>query len=53
MKYNLLRKSIIWLYSMYGIVPVSEAVAQRCSAKKVFLKFRKIHRKTPVLESLF
>ena len=26
----------------------TEAVAQRCSVKKVFLKFRKIHRKTPV-----
>ena len=31
----------------------SEAVAQRCSVKKVFLEFRKIHRKTPVSESLF
>ena len=31
----------------------SEAAVQRCSVKKVFLKFRKIHRKTPVLESLF
>ena len=26
----------------------TEVVAQRCSVKKVFLKFRKIHRKTPV-----
>ena len=32
---------------------ISEAVAQRCSVKKVFLKFRKIHRKTPVPEPLF
>ena len=31
----------------------TEAVTQRRSAKNVFLKFRKIHRKTPVPESLF
>ena len=31
----------------------SEAVVQRCFLKKVFLKFRKIRRKTPVSESLF
>ena len=30
-----------------------EAVAQRCSVKKVFKTFRKIHRKTPVPEPLF
>ena len=30
----------------------SEAVAQRCSVEKMFLEFLKIHRKTPVLESL-
>ena len=30
-----------------------EAAVYRCSSKKVFLKFRNIHRKTPVLESLF
>ena len=30
-----------------------EAVAHRCSVKKVFLKISKIHRKTPVPESLF
>ena len=29
-----------------------EAVAQKCSVKKVFLEIRKIHRKTPVPESL-
>ena len=28
-----------------------EAVVQRCSIKKVFLEFCKIHRKTPVPES--
>ena len=32
---------------------ISEAVPKRCSVKKVFLKFRKIYRKTPVPESLF
>ena len=32
----------------------SEAVAQMCSAKKMFLEIsHKIHRKTPVLEYLF
>ena len=31
---------------------MSEAVTRRCSAKKVFSKIRKIHRKSPWLESL-
>ena len=31
----------------------TKAVAQRCSIKKVFLEIPKIHRKTPVPESLF
>ena len=31
----------------------SEAVVQICYVKKVFLKLHKIHRKTPVPESLF
>ena len=31
----------------------TEAVVQRCSVKKMFSKFREIHRKTPVPESLF
>ena len=30
-----------------------EAVTQRCSVKKAFLKFQKIHRKIPVLETPF
>ena len=30
-----------------------EAIARRCSVKKVFLEFRKIHRKGPAPESLF
>ena len=30
-----------------------EPVGQRCSVKKVCLKFRKIHRKKPVPETLF
>ena len=30
-----------------------EAVVRRCSVKKVFLKFRNIHSKTPALDSLF
>ena len=36
-------KKAIWL----------EAVVCRCSKKLIFLKIRKIHRKTPVVESLF
>ena len=31
----------------------TEAVVHSCSAKEVFLKFRKFHRETPVLKSLF
>ena len=30
-----------------------EAFLQRCSVKKVFLEFHKIHSKTPVSEPLF
>ena len=33
--------------------PFTEAVAQRCSVKKLFLEFREILRKTPAPESLF
>ena len=29
-------------------LPFTEATIQRCSVKKLFLKFRKIHKKTPV-----
>ena len=35
------------------IVKVTEAVAQRCSVKEVFLEFCKIHRKTAVPRALF
>ena len=35
---------------MHGI---SGSSHRRCSVKKVLLKFRKFHRKTPVLDSLF
>ena len=31
----------------------SEEICRRCSVKKVLLKFRKIHRKTPMPECLF
>ena len=31
---------------------IIEAVVQRCSVKKMFLEFRKIHKKTPVVGSL-
>ena len=32
---------------------ITEAVVRRCSVKKLFYTFRKIHRKTPLPESLF
>ena len=32
---------------------LSKAAAWKCSVKKLFLKFCKIYRKTPVLDSLF
>ena len=35
------------------ILQNTEEVVQRCSVKKCFLKFHKIHKKTPVPESLF
>ena len=34
------------IMALYSVL--SETVVQRCSVEKVFLKFRKIHRKTPV-----
>ena len=35
------------------VIIYTEAVVGRCSLKKVFLKFRIFHWKTPVFESLF
>ena len=32
---------------------LTKAVIHRCPSKKVFLQFRNVHRKTPVLESIF
>ena len=37
----------------YVFYDYTKAVAQICSVKKVFLEIPKIHRKTPVPESLF
>ena len=31
----------------------SEAIVWRCSVEKLFLKFHRIHRKTPVPDSFF
>ena len=54
-------ESFIWVgitfatFSFSGNIPVAndrEAIVQNCSVKKVFLKYRKIQRKTPVPESL-
>ena len=46
----------IW-YELFWIVATfpsySEVAAQRCPVKRCFRKFRKIHRKTPVPETLF
>ena len=60
------KNDIIWSFSFRAVhfspraefpklflVPVSEAAVGRCSRKKVFLKVLKIHRKTPMSESLF
>ena len=51
---------IRWKLAMLYIKPFrndfltqAEAAVNRCSSKEVFLKFRKFHRKTHVLESLF
>ena len=41
------------LTSVKYYVRNAEAVVRRCSVKRYFLKFHKIHRKTPVPESLF
>ena len=41
------------LRKIKDVVRNRKAAAQRCSVKKMFLKFRKIHRKKPVSESLF
>ena len=37
----------------FNYIPVTEAAVWRCFVKKVFLKFLKIHRKTPLPESPF
>ena len=39
------------IYKLVWIYIWAEAVTQRCSVKKVFLEYRKTHRKTPVPES--
>ena len=39
--------------NIYKMINASGTVAKRCSVKKVFLEIHKIHRKTPVPESLF
>ena len=53
--HNFVNLSQIFLKSSYHKLPYfpcfSEAVVERCSVKKVFLKFRKIHRKKPVPNS--
>ena len=38
-------------HSNYSFTSISEAVSPEVFCKKVLLKFGKIHRKTPVLES--
>ena len=47
-----LKSSMIAVFKFYK-KPLAEAVAWRCAVKKVFLKFRQVHRKTPVPESFF
>ena len=56
-EYNLICKVFTEVFLIaripYSIVLITEGIVQRCSVKKVLLKFCKIHRKTPVPESLF
>ena len=42
-----------WYCMIQMNYPKSEAVAQRCSVKKVFLEISQNFQKTPVSESLF
>ena len=44
---------IINNYKFRNIFAKKQAVTRRCCVKKCFQKFRKIHKKTPVRESLF
>ena len=46
-------KCVIFIFDFKHAKKYSEKVAQRRSVKNVFLKFRKIHRKMPISESLF
>ena len=39
--------------NLYISIAKTRSSHRRCSLKKMFQKFRKLHRKTPVLESLF
>ena len=41
------------IFPMVKFCQIVEAVAQRCSVKKVFIEISQIHRKAPVPESLF
>ena len=41
------------IFPMVKFCQIVEAVAQRCSVKKVFVEISQIHRKAPVPESLF
>ena len=41
------------VFMMICLLKWLEVVAQTSSAKKVFLEIRKMHRKTPLPESLF
>ena len=44
---SILLSDIDLLYGLPGERTVKEVVVNRCSVKKVFLEFHKIHRKTP------
>ena len=55
MKKNLLKwkkKNTFVPKNMTNFYQYKEAVARRCSVKKVFLKFCKIHQKTPLTEAM-
>ena len=44
---------VVLLHCVLNNLKYTEAVSQKCSVKKVVLRFRKVHNKLPVPECLF
>ena len=49
----MLENILIFYFSTARKGTVTEVVVRRCSVKKVFFKLYKLHKKTPVPESVF